>query len=56
MFTIDNVKKINDYTIEFLCNELDRLITLDSKNMQNMYLIAVLSNNITKRIKNHAKH
>lgn len=56
MITIDNLESISELTIDQLCDELDRLITLDSKNMQNLYLISVLSNNITKRIENHVKH
>jgi hypothetical protein len=56
MINIDNLDQLDNYSIDQICIELDRLVTLDSKNMQNMYLIAVLSNNITKRIENHAKH
>ena len=56
MITIDNIDKISELSINTLCDELDRLITLDSKNLQNLYLIAVLSNNITERLKNETKH
>jgi hypothetical protein len=56
MITVDNIETISELSIDQLCIELDRIVTLDSKNMQNLYLIAVLSNNITKRIENHAKH
>jgi hypothetical protein len=56
MITIDNIETISELTIDQLCIELDRIVTLDSKNMQNLYLIAVLSNNITERIKHYAKH
>jgi len=56
MITIDNLDQLDNYSIDQICDELSRLENLDSKRMQNLYLIAVLSNNITKRIENHAKH
>jgi len=56
MITIDNLDQLNNYSIDQICDELSRLENLDSKRMQNLYLIAVLSNNITKRVENHAKH
>lgn len=56
MITIDNLDQLDNYSIDQICDELSRLENLDSKRMQNMYLIAVLSNNITERLKNHAKH
>ncbi len=56
MITIDNLNQLDNYSIDQICNELSRLETLDSKRMQNLYLIAVLSNNVTERLKNHAKH
>jgi conjugal transfer/entry exclusion protein len=56
MIDIDNLDQLDNYSIDQICDELSRLENLDSKRMQNLYLIAVLSNNITKRIENHAKH
>lgn len=56
MITIDNIDTINQLSLNDICNELDRLIMLDSKQLQNLYLIAVLSNNITERLKNETKH
>jgi hypothetical protein len=56
MINIDNLDQLDNYSIDQICDELSRLQNLDSKRLKNMYLIAVLSNNITKRIENHAKH
>lgn len=56
MITIDNIDKVHELSLNDLCNELDRLTTLDSKRLQNLYLIHVLSNNITERLKHEIKH
>lgn len=56
MINIDNLDQLNNYSIDQICDELSRLENLGSKRLQNLYLIAVLSNNITKRIENHVKH
>jgi hypothetical protein len=56
MITIDNIDTISELTIDQLCDELYRLESLDSKRLQNLYLISVLSHNITERLKNHVKH
>jgi len=56
MINIDNLDQLSNYSINELCNELYRIDSLDSKNLQNLYLIAVLSNNITERLKHETKH
>jgi hypothetical protein len=53
---IDNIDQVPFLSIDDLCDELDHYISLDSKNMQYLYIIKVLSNQITERLKNHAKH
>jgi hypothetical protein len=49
MINIDNLDQLDNYSIDQICDELARLENLDSKRLQNMYLIAVLSNNITNK-------
>jgi len=56
MIHIDNIDQVPNLNINDLCNELDHYISLDSKNMQYLYIIKVLSNQITERLKNHEKH
>lgn len=56
MITIDNIDKVPYLSIDRLCDELDHYISLDSKNMQYLYIIKVLSNQITERLKNETKH
>ena len=56
MIHIDNIDQVPNLSIDDLCHELDHYISLDSKNMQYLYIIKVLSNQITERLKNHVKH
>jgi hypothetical protein len=56
MIHIDNIDQVPNLSIDDLCNELDHYISLDSKNMQYLYIIKVLSNQITERLKNHVTH
>jgi hypothetical protein len=56
MINIDNIDQVPYLSIDRLCDELDHYISLDSKNMQYLYIIKVLSNQITERLKNETKH
>ena len=60
MIHIDNIDQVPNLSIDDLCNELDHYLTLErvhhTKNMQYLYIIKVLSNQITERLKNHVKH
>ena len=56
MIHIDNIDQVPNLSIDDLCHEFDHYISLDSKNMQYLYIIKVLSNQITDRLKNHVKH
>jgi hypothetical protein len=56
MIHINNIDQVPNLSIDDLCDELDHYISLDSKNMQYLYIIKVLSNQITERLKNHVTH
>jgi len=53
MINIDNIDQVPYLSIDDLCYEFDHYINLDSNNMQYLYIIKVLSNQITERLKNH---
>ena len=53
MINIDNIDQVPNLSLDDLCNEFDHYISLDSNNMQYLYIIKVLSNQITKRLKNY---
>lgn len=56
MINIDNIDQVPYLGIDDLCNEFDHYISLNSKNMKYLYIIKVLSNQITERLKNEKKH